>query len=148
MLRVRAQPLKELRNEDLERLKRRLVLVDTSLLMLLGEGVNVLEQLMDFGAICLIPMSVLEELKKLASQGRPRGRKAKLALRIIENECVLLKERLAKHTDDDIVALALKYGLAVATADVELRRRVLRKVPTLYFRKSQRRVFSEDFFPY
>lgn len=140
--------MKELRNEDLKRLKRRLVLVDTSLLMLLGEGINVLEQLMDLGAICVVPISVLEELKKLASRGGPRGRKADLVLRVIENDCMLLRERLAKHTDDDIVALALKYGLAVATADVELRRRILRKVPTLYYRESQRRVFSEDFFPY
>ncbi len=138
--------MKKLEPKDLERMRGRIALVDTSLLMLLADGIDVLDQLESRGAICVVPKSVLEELKRHASSPGRKGRAAKLVLSIIENRCYLLDERIEKHTDDDIVALALKYKLAVATADKGLRRRLLRKVPTLYLREGQRRIFSEDFF--
>ena len=140
--------MKILTKHELSKFGKRAALVDTSLLLLIGEGVDVFEQLKDFGAVCVVPSSVLEELKRLAAERSKRGRSARLALSLIEKNCFLITDRIAKRADDDIVELALKYGLSVATADMGLRRRLLRKVPTIYYREAQRRLYSEDFFAY
>jgi len=140
--------VKEIQLTEVERLKDRIVLVDTSLLLFLGEGIDVVDQIEELGGICVVPVSVIEELEKLASLAGKRSASARLALNVVKKRCRLLPIRYAKHADDDIIAIALKHRIAVATADKGLRRRLLRKVPTLYLREGQRRVYSEDFFAY
>ncbi|UXD21402.1 SSU processome protein Utp24 [Ignicoccus pacificus DSM 13166] len=125
---------------------RRYVLVDTSILLLLGEGIDVIDQLESFGCKCVVTRSVLRELEKHEKNGGKRGRSARLAKRIIEQRCFILETDLNyKRADDELCEIALRYGVPVATADMGLRRRLLRKVPTFYYRESQRRVMSDDY---
>ncbi len=138
--------MKVIEVEELSKEPKRYVLVDTSILLLLGEGVAVLEQLEEYGCKCVVTKSVIKELEKHASKPGKKGRNAKLSLKIAEMKCLLLNyDKEFKRADDELVEIALKYGVPVATADLGLRRRLLRKVPTFYYRESQRRVMSDDY---
>jgi rRNA-processing protein FCF1 len=89
---------------------------------------------------------VLEELKRHAGGGGKKGRAARLALRVVEEKCLMLKDGLPyRRADDELVELSLRYGVPVATADLKLRKRLLRRSPTFYYRESQRRIMSDDY---
>ncbi len=88
----------------------------------------------------MLTPSVIKELEKHASSVGKKRLAARWALDVIENVCYVLEMETERRADDEIVKAALTYRLPVATADVELRRRVLRKVPTIYFRESQNRL--------
>ncbi|ABU81230.1 PIN domain-containing protein [Ignicoccus hospitalis] len=140
--------MRVLDERELERLKRRLVIADTSVLLLIAEGIDVIGQIEEMGGLCAVTPSVLRELERISEEQSKRGRAARLVLPIVLEQCPILNANLERRTDDDIVSIALRYGLAVATADKGLRRRLLRKVPTIYYREAQRRLYSEDFFAY
>ena len=126
---------------------KRYALVDTSVLMLYANGVDVIGQLEEMGLKCLVLDKVIKELEKLTLEGGKRGKAAKLALSIASKRCKILEYNgVNKHTDDAIVEVALKYALPVVTADMGLRKRLLRRVPTIYYRESQNRLMSEDYF--
>ncbi len=134
---------------DLNALKinpRSFVLVDTSILMLIGERPNLLEWLSARGLKCVVTTTVLRELEKLARKAGKKGMNAKLALKVVETQCYLLEVEGKKWADDELVELALKYSVPVATADMGLRRRLLRKVPTFYYRESQNKIVSDDYY--
>ena len=126
---------------------RRFVIVDTSLLLLLAEGVAVIDQLEEWGYTCLVTPTVLKELKRLSGSKGKKGKASLLALKIVEKKCKLLEVGGEyRWADDEIAEISLRYGLPVATADRGLRRRLRGRVPTLYYRESQRRVERDDSF--
>ncbi len=128
-------------------MKERIALFDTSALMLYIEGIDSIEQVESMGLKCAVLDKVVEELKRLSEEATKRGRAARLALSIIKSKCLVIKYLgKKKHTDDAIVEVALEKGIPVVTADRGLRRRLLRKVPTIYYRESQRRFLSDDYF--
>ncbi len=128
-------------------MKVRVALFDTSALMLYLEGIDVIEQVEKMGLKCAILDKVFEELKKLSEEPGKKGKAARLALDIVRSKCITMKyQGRKKHTDDAIVETAIKMRIPVVTADMELRRRLLRRVPTIYYRESQRRFMSDDYF--
>ena len=116
------------------------VLVDTSILMLINKGIDVISFLKEEGCKCLVTPSVLLELEKHARSVGKKRVAAKWALEVVKRECSVLDVERKKRADDEIVESALRFHLPVATADVGLRRKVLRKVPTIYYRESQHRL--------
>jgi rRNA-processing protein FCF1 len=127
----------------------RRVAYDTSMLMLLYEGVSVFEQAGDLLASnpeCIVPRAVLEELRRIAENGEGlhRRRAARLALQAVETRCRVV-ETVASSADDALIELALRDpSLIVATADNELRRR-LRELglPNIYYRRSRHGLMLE-----
>ena len=128
-------------------MKERIALFDTSALMLYIEGVDPIGQVERMGLKCAVLDKVIEELERLSKETGKRGKAARLALSIAKSKCLVLKYSGNKrHTDDAIVEVALEKCIPVVTADSGLRRRLLRKVPTIYYRESQTRFMSEDYF--
>jgi len=129
-------------------LKRRVIL-DTSILLLLYEGVRVfddIEEVLEAHPECVVPRHVINELEKLADSKRAHKRKAaRLALDVVAKRCRVVDVREAENTDDAIIKLALIDADAiVATADNELRRR-LRELgkPNIYYRRSRHGLMLE-----
>ena len=138
--------MKEVTIDELKAKPKSYVLVDTSILMLLNEKPDLLEDLLSLGLRCVITTTVLKELEKYVSKVGRKGNAAKLALKVVESSCYFLKTQGRKWADEEIVEIALRYSVPVATADLELRRKLLRKVPTFYYRKSQRKLESDDYY--
>ncbi|ALU12504.1 hypothetical protein EYM_04585 [Ignicoccus islandicus DSM 13165] len=138
--------MKEISVRDIESSPRSYVLVDTSVLMLIEERANVLEDLTSRGLKCVVTTTVLRELEKLSKMGGRKGLAARLALKVVQSSCYVLPTEGRKWADEELVDIALRYSVPVATADLELRRKLLRKVPTFYYRKTQRRMESDDYF--
>ncbi|HIQ23711.1 MAG TPA: 30S processome protein Utp24 [Pyrodictium delaneyi] len=131
-----------------KRLKR--VIYDTSILMLLYEGVPVFEEsasLLLSKPECVIPRQVRDELKKLAGTASSihRRKAAHLALEAIRKMGCRIVDVDADNTDDAIIAIVMSDPEAiVATADNELRRR-LREIglPNIYYRRSRHGLMLE-----
>ena len=138
--------MKEIDEAELANRPQRYVLVDTSLLMLMIEGVAVLDQLEEFGKKCVVTTSVLKELERHLSKGGRKARAARLALEIVKRKCFHLPTRGSKIADEEIKEIALEYRVAVATADIRMRKGLLRRIPTFYYRESQARVEYDSFF--
>nr|WP_070807793.1 PIN domain-containing protein [Pyrodictium occultum] len=131
-----------------KRLKR--VIYDTSMLMLLYEGVPVFEEsasLLLSNPECVVPRQVLEELERIASGPGPihRRRAARLAIEALRRESCRVVDTSAESADEAILALALSDQEAiVATADNELRRRLREKgLPNIYYRRSRHGLMLE-----
>jgi len=139
--------MQEVNLEEVINSPRRFVLVDTSLLLLMIEGIPVLQQLEEMGYSCLVTPLVIKELTKLSKSNDKRGRASRFALRVVERKCnLIVTQGNYKLADDEIVEIVSRYGIPVATADKGLRRRVRGRVPTLYYRESQRRIEVDDNF--
>lgn len=131
-----------------KRLKR--VVYDTSILMLLYDGVDVFEEsasLLLSSPECVIPSQVVKELKRLAERTSSihRRRAARLALEAIERKKCRIVNIEASNTDDAIISIVVNDPEAiVATADNELRRR-LREIglPNIYYRRSRHGLMLE-----
>ncbi|ABM80306.1 PIN domain-containing protein [Hyperthermus butylicus] len=130
------------------RLRR--VIFDTSMLMLLYDGVDVfgqVEELLDAKPECIVPRPVVDELQRLASSGQSlrQRRAARLALHAIELRGCKIVETTDVSADDAILELALSDPVAiVATADGELRRRLREKgLPNIYYRRSRHGLMLE-----
>lgn len=122
-------------------------MLDTNMLMLLAEGVNVFEQIEE--KLCTKPdyvvlKPVYMELVKLAESGKPSiCRKARMALEIIPRYC-----RIVDYENGSVDELLIKYALennaAVATNDRELRRKLReRSIPEIYLREESMRIEIE-----
>jgi rRNA-processing protein FCF1 len=88
---------------------------------------------------------VAEELGRLVSRGKPKVKKiASSALRLAE-KCVRLEygRRTGETVDDYLVRVAKETGLPVATADLELKRKLRAKgITTIYVRGGRRLEFE------
>ncbi len=131
-----------------ERIRR--VAYDTSILLLLYEGVPVFDEAAELLASkpeCVIPRQVVEELRRFASEGPGlhRMRAARLALQALEKRGCKVVEVEAGDADDALLELALRDGsLIVATADNGLRRRLREKgLPNIYYRRSRHGLMLE-----
>ncbi len=130
------------------RIKR--VILDTSILMLLYNGVQVfdeIEELLLSRPECIVPQSVVEELERIAESSDKtlhQRRAARLALdTLAKKRCRVVETDLP--ADDAIIELATRLRDAiVATADNELRRR-LRELglPNIYYRRSRHGLMLE-----
>ena len=128
----------------------RRVILDTSILMLLYNGVQVfdeIEELLLSKPECIVPRSVVKELEKISKSSDKtlhQRRAARLALEALEKKgCRVIETGLS--ADDAIIELATRLRDAiVATADNELRRR-LRELglPNIYYRRSRHGLMLE-----
>jgi len=124
------------------------VLLDTNMLMLLADGVRVLEDIesqLECAADFLCPESVVFELQEMARAGKSGWRKAEWVLSHIDKICKVV-ESVEKRADTDLILLASslkKQGrlVVVATNDRELRKK-LREVgiASAYLVESEMRV--------
>ena len=128
----------------------RRVAYDTSILLLLYEGVPVFDEAAELLASnpeCLVPRQVVKELERLATAapGLHRRRAARLALALVERKCRVVDVEGAETADDALLLLALRDpGTIVATADNELRRRLREHgLPNIYYRRSRHGLMLE-----
>ncbi|BEP18622.1 hypothetical protein PYJP_19740 [Pyrofollis japonicus] len=131
-----------------QRIRR--IILDTSALMLLYDGVQVFEEaeeLLLSKPECIVPKPVIEELERIASakdKTLHQRRAARLALQVMEKKGCKIVD-VGQSADDAIIELAraLKDAVVV-TADNELRRR-LRELglPNIYYRKSRHGLMLE-----
>ncbi len=78
----------------------------------------------------LIPSSVLEELERLSDKGGKEGRAARVALEYLSGLISKGKVKVvetAEKGDSALLEVAEKFGCAVITNDLELRRRAKRR---------------------
>jgi len=79
---------------------------------------------------CIIPQ-VLEELKAISDRGGKASGEARLVLQYLDN-FEILDFRYDDMVDEAIIQAAKRFSMAVATADVKLRRKLRRmKVPVI-----------------
>lgn len=104
------------------------VLLDTNALLLPHQSrIDIFAELerLGFGRP-LVPKGVLRELESIAAAGSPRDRTAaRIGMELATTRCEILPGE--GEVDDLLVKAAVERGLAVATNDKELKRR-LRKV--------------------
>ncbi len=122
---------------------------DTSVLLLLYEGVRVfedVEEALEAKPECIVPEQVVEELKRLAAGGNLRQRRAaRLALAVLEKHGCRVVRVDARTADEALLRLALEDpGVIVVTADNELRRRLRELgIANVYYRASRRGLMLE-----
>ncbi len=129
-----------------ERLRR--VVYDTSILMLLYDGVDVFESAAEALATkpeCVILKPTLEELEKLAESKSIRKRRAaRLALTEIEKRKCRIVEAEGPADDAIVRYVVGDCEAVVATADRELRRRLREKgIPHLFYKSDRRSLMLE-----
>lgn len=74
----------------------------------------------------LVPDIVEAELERLAQNAGPkRSRLAKTALEIAKSKFAKVHVPAARHADDSIIEYAMTQKCAVATIDINLRRRLI-----------------------
>ncbi|MET1160730.1 MAG: PIN domain-containing protein, partial [Thermoprotei archaeon] len=137
------------RVEHIIRDKKKITIVmDTNMLMLIGEGINVFEQIEEKLAIkpdYVVLKHILKELEKLSRSNSPIiRRRAKLAIQVAREKCRVVDFDDNLDTDTAIIEYALKTGAAVATNDRELRRKLREKgIPEIYLREESMRIDIE-----
>lgn len=120
------------------------VLLDTSVFLLIYDGIDIFEKINEaLLAECefLTLWNIIDELLSLATRNHGRrGRAARLALNIISKKVKIINTDLKGRTDDIIIKFAeSKRNIYVATADIELKNRLIQKVKgVLLFRKSKK----------
>ena len=130
------------------RLGRPTVVLDTNMLMLLHQGVDVigaLEEALNTKPRYVVPDLVVEELERIAERGSPKERRAaRFAMSVIERlglDVVRVERRPGESVDDALARYAKEHGYIVATSDRELRRKLRRMgVLDAYYRESENRV--------
>lgn len=126
---------------------RCIVLVDTSVLLLISEGLASLEDFIQSVPECriVVPDFVAEELKRLALQGGKRGKLASWALSNIIPRFEVVESGVEVNTvDDALLTLAQLLGATIATADAGLRGRARhRSLRTIYYWAAKRRFISD-----
>jgi len=128
-------------NRELGRDKLKIVL-DTNMLLLLADGVNIFEQIEEKLATkpeYIVLKPVYMELKKLAENPLKKiGRKARFVLSIIDKYCKIVDVESSKPVDDLIVDYAVENHAAVASNDRELREKLrARGIPEIYLREEK-----------
>ncbi|MEM1605158.1 MAG: hypothetical protein QW604_00985 [Fervidicoccaceae archaeon] len=127
------------------------VLLDTNMILLIADGVNVkenIESIIESKADFLCPESVVKELEEITKSKKEGWRKAQWALINLHKICEKTKS-IEETADSDILLLADEireqgYEVIVATNDKELRRKLRQKgFPTAYLVESEMRVESD-----
>ncbi len=120
------------------------ILLDTSVLLLLYEGIDVFERISDaLLTKCkyVTLSSVVEELMRLSqvSHGR-KGRAARLALTAIPKHVEVIDVVSRGSADEDIINYVNKYRyIYVATADRGLKERLMGMgIKVIFYRRSKR----------
>ncbi|MEM2739560.1 MAG: 30S processome protein Utp24 [Candidatus Bathyarchaeia archaeon] len=118
------------------------VILDSNFLLLPFQfGMDIfeaVEDLLDRNVEFIVLPQVVEEIKRIADGVGGDSRGARLALRLIEERCVILDldEARGLNTDESILRAAVKLGAVVATNDRELRRKLRSKdIPTIFLRE-------------
>ena len=121
------------------------IIFDSNFLMIPFElGIDVFEEVEKILSVRVEPVilpPVLEELERLASRGKPKVRRLASSALELAKRCVKLEyARLPGETVDEyLVRVARDNGMAVATADLELKKRLRAEgVPTIYVREKSR----------
>ena len=118
-----------------------MLIIDSSLLMAIAEkrGLS-LDRLFEdtlYKFELATTSSVLNELKKMASSKGGKALKARAALSIAEK--LRIVDSVTEDVDTDVIEVAAKLRGIVATCDLELRRKAMRRgVPTLFLRSRKR----------
>ncbi|NPA05036.1 MAG: 30S processome protein Utp24 [Crenarchaeota archaeon] len=122
---------------------------DTSILLLIYEGVDVfteVEELLETRPVCILLTPVLRELERLASSAKPFRRRAaaRLALQVVRRRCRVV-DYPGELADDAIVEYVRANPEAIAaTADMGLRRRLMELgIPTIYYREERHGLEAE-----
>ncbi|OYT37940.1 MAG: 30S processome protein Utp24 [Desulfurococcales archaeon ex4484_58] len=130
--------------------RRVAILLDTNMLLLIADGINVFEQIEEKLAIkpeYIVLKPVIKELEKLIASNKPSiKRKALFALRIVREYCreADVEVNPNETVDDTLIKYAKKHGAAVATNDKELRRRLREEgIPEIYIREESMRIDIE-----
>lgn len=119
-----------------------MILLDTNMLLLIANGINVFEQIEEKTLAkpeYIVLKPVIEELEKIMNKGTPSlRRKAGFALEIARKFCKIvdIKTRPGEKVDDLLIRYAAENNAAVATNDRELRKK-LREIgiPEIYLRE-------------
>ena len=132
--------------------KRPIVIVDTNMLMLMAEGVPVIdwiEELIDTKPVILCPEGVVRELESLKERVGVLGKKASFAHELARRYCERREGYGSSSVDKEIIALAVQEKekgntVIVATSDRNLRR-TLREIgiSTIFYRESQNKLEIE-----
>lgn len=114
------------------------VIADTSFLMIPGLfGVDVvgeLDRLLEQPYELAIPSLVLQELRQISEQGKPKERTAAKIGLVLAKRGKVIKVKGA--ADEAILNLALKGRCGVGTTDADLRKELRRRgVPVIYLRQ-------------
>jgi len=122
--------------------KRPVILLDTNMLLLIANGINVFDQIeekLETRPIYIVLKPVIRELEKLAKKPQPSiSKKAKFALEIAKKYCKIIEVETVpgEKVDDVILRYASEHGVAVATNDKELRKRLrTHGIPEIYLRE-------------
>ncbi|ABN69933.1 SSU processome protein Utp24 [Staphylothermus marinus F1] len=122
--------------------KKPLILLDTNMLLLIADGINVFEQIEEkilAKPEYIVLKPVIEELEKIMNKGNPSlRRKARFALEIAKKFCKIVDIRTmpGEKVDDLLIRYAMQNNAAVATNDRELRKKLREKgIPEIYLRE-------------
>ncbi len=125
-------------------MKKYKVLLDTNMLMLIGKGIDVFDQISEILVTkpeFYIVKQVINELNKIKEKGGIKERKTvELVLRLIKEKCKIINIDVKEYAsvDDLILELASEEGYIVATNDRELRKKLRKKgVPQIYLREEK-----------
>ncbi len=129
-------------------MKKCCVVMDTNILLLLADGINVFEQIDDLLLVkCeyIIPSLVLRELEKIVHTGRNiESRKARFVLSILNSLKAKHDIRIIEvedynySVDDALIDLALTMRCYIASNDRSLRSKARRRnIPEIYYREEK-----------
>ncbi len=120
--------------------------MDTNALMMPYQfGINLEKELTRLLGMCriIVPVTVVEEMEKLAEEGGKIGRAAQLGLSIVRKRGFRLMETESRG-DDGVIETALKMEAAIVTNDKELKKRAKEfRLPVIYLREGEKLEMEE-----
>lgn len=129
------------------------VVLDSNMLMLMADGVAVLDHLreeLETEPLFIVISPVIMELEKIArsSEGKLK-RQATFAIELARRLCVIVDYPLkeGEGVDDGLIRYAIENEAIVATNDKELRSRLrMLGIPNAYLREESMRIKVDGFF--
>lgn len=133
--------------------KRVIVVLDTNMLMLMANGIAVLENIkeeLETEPLFIVISPVYNELVTISEQSTGKTKKQALfAMEISRRYCEIIDYPLreGESVDDAIIRFALENNAIVATNDRAMRSR-LREIgiPEAYFREESQRIKVEGYY--
>ena len=120
--------------------------MDTNALMMPYQfGINLEKELTRLLGVCriIVPVTVVEEMERLAEKGGKVGRAAQLGLSIIKKRGFRLMET-ENRGDDGVIETALKMEAAIVTNDKELKKKAKElQLPIIYLREGEKLELEE-----
>ena len=120
--------------------------MDTNALMMPYQfGINLEKELTRLLGMCriIVPVTVVEEMERLAEKGGKVGRAAQLGLSIIKKRGFRLMET-ENRGDDGVIETALKMEAAIVTNDKELKKKAKElQLPIIYLREGEKLELEE-----